>query len=182
MILLHTLWDHIKVINLILANHAEVFPNDFNKGAKWECINWNKITPLGEFQQTIFFLQTNGTGVCCIIWAPHPNFVLPKFTQKFLEGIWPSTLQTWIIYVPMLAKKMDQVHHPVHLHPPHHPCIPATLPLDHIDKIMPMPLSMSWHMSLKWAMILCALLYPSPFLLTMSNQPASPHWSWQCPS
>ena len=52
-----------------LAKHAETFPTDFNKGAKWEFINWNKITPLCDFQQMIFILQTKATGMFQILVA-----------------------------------------------------------------------------------------------------------------
>ena len=72
MIFLHGLQDHIKVIILMLANHAETFPNAYNKDAKWEYINRNKINPKIEFQQTNPNLQTKTTERCQILLASHP--------------------------------------------------------------------------------------------------------------
>ena len=72
LIFLHGLQDHINVIILMLANHAETLSDDFNKKAKWEFINRNKITQFWVFHQTSLILQTNATEWCYIIWAPHP--------------------------------------------------------------------------------------------------------------
>ena len=87
MIFLRGLQDHIKVIILVLANHAETFANAYNKNAKWQYINRTKITSHFEFHQTKAILQTNATMRCQIIWAPHPQNILTKFKFFLLRPL-----------------------------------------------------------------------------------------------
>ena len=121
----------------MLANHAKRVSSDFNKGAKWELIIRNKITPTCDFQQTFFFLQTNGTGVCHIFWAPHPNFGLPKFENVFLSAIRSNNLCAGHIIVPILHPKpwtrSSQASHCLLLHPNTPPgrMAPHLSPLSH---------------------------------------------------
>ena len=79
MIFLHGLQDHIKVNNFVLANLAETLSFAYFKNPKWQSMNGNKINPHFDFQQTTSLWPTKNTQRCIIIWAPHPNFVLPKF-------------------------------------------------------------------------------------------------------
>ena len=131
MIILHGWQVNIKMIILVLDNHADAFPDALNKMPKWQCFNQTKIITKWIFDQTETILQTEATVRLYLIWASLPNFNSPKFENIFHAAISSITWHAGGDLVPILLSTW-------HLHHLHTPCVsPASLP----SSLNSMPLS-----------------------------------------
>ena len=97
MIFLHSLQDHIKVIILMLANHAETVSSAYNKNAKWESFNRIKINSNLNF--------TKSFSLC----KPMPQRGVKYYWPHTHKIFWPNSNQTFLQPFQQTCGRQNQI-------------------------------------------------------------------------